>query len=69
MVKKIRDTEVAGIVTSSGKCPSCKNRLGSQEEDYIYVKKNRGVALHKNGEDYVKCNFCGKFVMVPRMAA
>lgn len=68
MVDKIKDTEVAGIITSDGKCPACGATLRVRDKDYTFTK-NRGIAEFDNGEQYIKCTGCCLFVMLPRKAA
>lgn len=62
MVDKIKESEVAGVITSSGKCPVCKFSLLNRDMNYTYIK-TRGVARFDNGENYIKCR-CGRFVML-----
>lgn len=64
MVERIKDAEVAGIITANGKCPACKMTLVIREKDYTFIK-NRGTAEFDNGERYIKC-LCGRFVMRPK---
>ncbi len=67
MVAKIKEYEVAGLITSNGKCPSCFATLRVRDTNYTFTKNN-GLAVFDNGEQYIKCK-CGRFVMLPGKAA
>lgn len=51
MVAKIKETEVAGVVTPDGRCPSCSATLIVQDRGYKFIKKNQGIAEFDNGEE------------------
>ncbi len=67
MVTRIKNSEVAGIVTPKGKCPSCMASLLNRDKDYTAIR-TRLFVRYNNGEQYIKCK-CSKFVMLPRMVA
>lgn len=66
MVKAIKGSKVAGIVTQDGRCPDCGETLIVRDEGYRFIK-NRGIAEFDNGEHYIKCK-CGQFVERPKVA-
>ena len=67
MVARIKNIEVAGIITSAGKCPECSFLLRVRDSNYTFTKNN-GLAEFDNGERYIKCK-CGRFVMLSGKAA
>lgn len=67
MVARIKNVEVAGVITSNGKCPACLSTLRVRDTDYTFTKNN-GLAEFDNGERYIKCK-CGRFVMLSGKAA
>lgn len=69
MRRMIKNTEVAGVIKSGGRCPNqnCNRPIIVNDEEYQFVK-NDGIVEFKTGEHYIKCKNCGLFVERPKVA-
>lgn len=67
MVTNIRGVKVVGIIDTEGKCP-CGGMIIVNNSNYKFIR-GRSTVEFNNGEIYIKCSRCGKFVMRPKRAA